>query len=304
MRRWCLYRGVLLVGLLVSLSLPPAIMAAPFQVKVAATIVPLHDLVRQVAGARVDVVGLVPPGASPHTVAFKPSMMRALNGSRLLFAIGYGLDDWAVRLAADVGVSQVVYSHGDEGLPTALQATHDHADADGHHQKHEEKHGVRQGGNIDPHYWLSIPNAMHMVTVIATALARLDPDGQGGYGERAQALLDAMRAADRDIRAQLAAVPRREIAVFHAGFAYFAAAYDVRIIATFEPAPGREPGAAAREGVSPPHPRAPTAHAVYRTPTRCWALAGFGPRYGGDADPARPIGRGCGTRGLPRDDAF
>lgn len=201
-------------------------LAVAVELKVAATIFPLYDLVRQVAGDETEVVLLVPPGASPHTAAFKPSMMRELAGSAVLFAIGYGLDDWVVRLAADTGVEQVVQAHGGKALPTEVHAEH-------HHHDH---------GDADPHYWLSIPNAMHMVGVIAAALERIDPDGANGYHQRAGEVLQAMQTTDHDIRRQLADLPRREIALFHAAFAYFAAAYDLHIVATFEPTPSREPG--------------------------------------------------------------
>jgi ABC-type Zn uptake system ZnuABC Zn-binding protein ZnuA len=211
------------------------------QLKVAATIFPLYDLVRQVAGDETEVVLMIPPGASPHTVAFKPSMMRDLAGSSVLFAIGYGLDDWAARLAADAGIQHVVQSHGHQTLPTGVHGGHPHGGTGGQDEK-AHRGDVEAGAALDPHYWLSIPNAMHMVTVIASALERLDPGGQSGYAQRAEDTRQAMRVADRDIRQQLAELPRREIALFHAAFAYFAAAYNLRIVATFEPTPGREPG--------------------------------------------------------------
>lgn len=232
----------ILLGLVGGLeSFPSRAVAAPL--KVAATIFPLYDLVRQVAGETADVVLLVPPGVSPHTVAFKPGMIRELAGSAALFAIGYGLDDWAVRLAADAGVDKVVQSHGGQALPTEVQSEH-HAHTSAERHQETLSHGGRgsPGAAVDPHYWLSIPNAMHMVRVIAAALERLDPDGKSGYTQRAEAMLQAMRTADRDIRGQLAHLPRREIALFHAAFAYFAAAYDLHIVTTFEPTPGREPG--------------------------------------------------------------
>ncbi len=223
----------ILVGLFLGLMWGFQSRAAAAQLKVTATIFPLYDLVRQVAGDEAEVVLLVQPGASPHAAAFKPSMMRGLAGSAALFAIGHGLDDWAVRLAADAGVKQVVQGHGGVALPTEVRAGHHYVS----HQAHRES-----GAAIDPHYWLSIPNAMHTVRVIAKALERLDPGGQSGYRQRAEETLQAMRAAHRDIGRQLANLPRREIALFHAAFAYFAAAYDLHIVTTFEPTPGREPG--------------------------------------------------------------
>ena len=84
-------------------------------VKVAATIFPLYDLVRQVAGAAAEVVLLVPPGASPHTFTVKPGTVRALTGCAAVFTIGHGLDDWAARLAQEAGVKRTIVT--DAGVP-------------------------------------------------------------------------------------------------------------------------------------------------------------------------------------------
>ena len=210
---------------------------AASRLKVAATIFPLYDLVRQVAGAELDVTLLVPPGASPHTVAFTPGTIRALTQSAAVFAIGHGLDDWVVRMAADAGVKQTIrVDHGitlQPSEPAAASQGAEHGQANYHH-------GAE--GSVDPHYWLAIPNAVQMVRTIATALGRLDPTGQAGYHQRATSYVAQLQAVDDDIRQVLAEVPRREIALFHSAFAYFAAAYGLRIVATFEPTPGREPG--------------------------------------------------------------
>lgn len=238
--RVCAVMGLLVgvVGLLGSVA--PRAAAVPL--KVAATIFPLYDLVRQVAGSETEVVLLVPPGASPHTVAFKPGMARQLAGSAVLFAIGYGLDDWAARLATEAGVQEIVQSHGDKALPTEVQAAHEHVSSVGHDEKIPQRDGDASSVAIDPHYWLSIPNAMHMVGIVTETLERLDPVRKDRYAQRAGETLQAMRDADRDIRQQLAELPRREIASFHGAFAYFAAAYQLHVVATFEPMPGREPG--------------------------------------------------------------
>ena len=91
--------SLLAVSLAVTGSGPEA---GDARVKVAATIFPLYDIVRQVAGPVADVVLVLPPGASPHTFEPAPSSVRALDGARALFVIGHGLDDWAVRLARGV----------------------------------------------------------------------------------------------------------------------------------------------------------------------------------------------------------
>ncbi len=57
----------------------------------AATIFPLYDIARHVAGPVVDVLLILPPGASPHTFEPTPSRVRALAGAQAVFVIGHGL---------------------------------------------------------------------------------------------------------------------------------------------------------------------------------------------------------------------
>jgi zinc transport system substrate-binding protein len=210
---------------------------AASRLKVAATIFPLYDLIRQVAGSDLDVTLLVPPGASPHMEAFTPSMIRALTGSAAIFTIGHGLDDWAARLASDAGVAQMI--RVDSGIALLASESSAHTDTSAHGQAHFH-HGAESA--VDPHYWLTIPNAIQIVRTITAALKRLDAAGQQGYEQRAVSYVTQLQATDADIRQVLTQVSRRQIAQFHAAFAYFAAAYGVKIVATFEPSPGREPG--------------------------------------------------------------
>ncbi len=221
-----------LVSMVIVLVVSSSAWAAP-RLQVAATIFPLYDLVRQVAGEHAKVVLLVPPGASPHTVAFTPGTVRQLAGSQCLFVIGHGLDDWAAQLAEHAGVTRTVAVDARIALRAA---------------KHEEHgHGGRQVQTahqdaLDPHYWLAIPHAQQIVQTIATALSTLDPAGRKAYEQRAAAYDQQLQAADDAIRRMLADLPRRDVAFFHPAFTYFAAAYGLRIVATFEEAPGREPG--------------------------------------------------------------
>jgi ABC-type Zn uptake system ZnuABC Zn-binding protein ZnuA len=201
------------------------------RLKVAATIFPLYDLVRHVAGPAAEVVLLVPAGASPHTFTAKPSQIRALTGSTAVFAIGHGLDDWAVRLARDLGIAETIVVD----TQIALRAS----SPEGHT---EDAAGVsHQHGAVDPHYWLAIPNASRMVQTITETLQRLDPAAAEDYQRRAAAYREQLEMADRTLRQQLGACPHHAFAVFHSAFEYFAAAYDLQIVATFEPQPGREP---------------------------------------------------------------
>jgi ABC-type Zn uptake system ZnuABC Zn-binding protein ZnuA len=212
--------------------------AAP-RLKIATTIFPLYDFVRHVAGPTVDVVLLLPPGASPHTFEPRPGTMRALTGSTVLFAIGHGLDDWAVRLAQGANVQQTRLV--DQQI-TLHPATHVHDDR--RHTAappHAAQHSGEGHAGMDPHYWLSVANAVHIVHTIAETLGTLDAAAREDYRQRMMAYVEQLHSLDGEIRRLLANLPRRQMATFHAAFDYFADAYALEVVATFEPTPGQEP---------------------------------------------------------------
>ncbi|HUM16304.1 MAG TPA: metal ABC transporter substrate-binding protein [Candidatus Nitrosotalea sp.] len=189
--------------------------------KVGATIFPLYDIARQVAGPVADVVLILPPGASPHTFEPTPAAVRSLSGARTLFAIGHGLDDWAARLARGAGVPRLVRVDADIAL------------------RHETE---GQRDSVDPHYWLSIRNGEAIARTVAAELERLVPDRAVDIRGALAAYLARLDATDREIRRRLDGLPTRRIATFHDAFGYFADVYGLEIAAVFEPYPGREPG--------------------------------------------------------------
>jgi ABC-type Zn uptake system ZnuABC Zn-binding protein ZnuA len=211
----------LLVGLVAALltgaGLTPE--ARGDRVKVAATIFPLYDIVRQVAGSVAEVVLVLPPGASPHTFEPTPSSVRALGETRVLFIVGHGLDDWAARLARGAGVTRLMPV--DAGI--ALRRTHE------------------TRGRVDPHYWLSAPNAKMIARTVGAELARLAPERRAEIEHSLAEYLARLDAADAEVRRLLAALPTQRIATFHDAFGYFADAYGLEVTATFEPYPGQEP---------------------------------------------------------------
>src|SRR5512140_192915 len=69
-------------------------------VRVVATIFPIADLVRQIGGDAVEVLTLLPPGASPHTFEPTPAQMREVAQARVFVRVGAGLDAWTEKLLA------------------------------------------------------------------------------------------------------------------------------------------------------------------------------------------------------------
>jgi zinc transport system substrate-binding protein len=213
--RWRLLWGVLCL----CAGWPGAAAAA---VPVVATIFPLADLVRQIGGDEVEVVTLLPPGASPHTFEPTPEQARQVAKARVFVDVGAGLDGWAARLRAA----------RTEPL-TVVTATAGVSLLDG-------DHGV--GG--DPHVWLDpLLVRDHIVAAIVDGLVAADPDHRAAFERGAAQLRDALTRLDAEVRALLAPAQRRSYVAFHAAWRYFGRRYDLTEVGVVESFPGKEPSA-------------------------------------------------------------
>lgn len=198
---------------------------------VAASIFPLYDITKQIAGDRIDVVLILPPGASPHTFEPTPSLMKELQPAEIAYLIGAELDEWAEGVLPESTVVQ----HLDDVV--TLREYEEHEDEEAHTEE-EDEHGHE---GVDPHYWLSIPNAMLMADAIHASLSAQFPEYSAQFSENLSAYRLELTAADQEIRTIISQAQNKRIVTFHDAWYYFAEEYDVTIVGTFEPTAGREP---------------------------------------------------------------
>jgi ABC-type Zn uptake system ZnuABC Zn-binding protein ZnuA len=180
-----------------------------------------------------DVLFILPVGASPHTFAPSPRDVRSLEGVGLVFSVGHGLDNWAdsfidmlpnaKKIVVDNGI------HLEEPSEENEHEEHEHA-GEGHHH---------EGGN--PHYWLSITNGKQIARNIAEEIIKIDPDGEDRYRENLSAYLQKLDAAETRISERIDRLPVKKIMVFHGAWVYYAEEFGLEIVGTFEPFPGKQP---------------------------------------------------------------
>ncbi|MCX6556664.1 MAG: metal ABC transporter substrate-binding protein [Candidatus Aminicenantes bacterium] len=201
---------------------------APEPLRLAATIFPLADMVRQVAGPDARVIQILPAGASPHTFDLTPGKIRELQKARLIFKIGI-IDDWIDGIAESVPGAEIVSLQSRVVLKSFP--------ADGHeHERRDASHPL-----FDPHYWLDLKNGAIMTQSICARLVALDPGRAALYRENSRRYQNELLRLDAELKRTCAALKNRKLIVFHDGWRYFASAYGLEIVAVFQPAPGREP---------------------------------------------------------------
>jgi anchored repeat ABC transporter substrate-binding protein len=109
--------------------------------------------------------------------------------------------------------------------------------------------GKHVHGEIDPHLWQNVRNAMSYVEIMRDTLIDIDPGGAADYTANAAAYLAELEALDAEVRATIGEVPegRRTLVTTHDAFGYLAQAYGVRIAGFVTPNPAIEPSLAERK---------------------------------------------------------
>jgi len=186
------------------------------KLKVVATIFPIADMIRHIGGDHVEVVTILPPGASPHSFEPTPASVREIAGATALFKIGQGLDDWSEKITNASDAIIVV----DFSSKIALRTLE---------------------GNPDPHYWLSPTNGLIIADTVSQTLATLDPTNAQTYQNNLIAYRANILSTDARIKTLFAPVKTRDFATFHEAWFYFADRYGLTVSASFEPSPNKEP---------------------------------------------------------------
>ena len=182
------------------------------------------DMVREIAPAALEVSALVGPDADAHVFAPTPAHGKRLAQAGLVVVNGLGFEGWIDRLikVSGYGGPVVVASRGIS---------------------------PRQGGShgTDPHAWQDLTLARRYVANLRDGLAERWPQHQAELKDRSAAYLERLAALDRQVRAQLAAIPRaqRRVITSHDAFGYYAAAYGVDFLAPQGWNTHSEPSAAA-----------------------------------------------------------
>lgn len=200
-----------------------------------ATIAPLADIARNIAGSETDVIQLIPNGASPHSYNLTPQAVADLQDTKTLFIIGHSLDDWSARPAATAASVPVTIVDTNIELHEFGEEEEEHKEKDGH--KHE-------AGSVDPHYWLTVPNAKIIAANIARTMAQYDPDRAEVYQNNLATYLEELDKLEGELQAQAAAAPQKHFIARHDAWSYFAEHYGFELVATYEPVEGHEPSVA------------------------------------------------------------
>ncbi|MDD2619855.1 MAG: zinc ABC transporter substrate-binding protein [Syntrophomonadaceae bacterium] len=194
----------------------PAIPSNTAKLRVAVSIVPQATFVGAVGGDMVEVVTMIPPGASPENYAPSPQIMEQLSDAKLYFAIAVPAET--------------------NGILPRLQEANPQMKVVDLAAKVDQVYPAREmaAGESDPHRWLSPKRAKEMIKVIAAELTALDPQHADSYQNNALAYQKELEKLDKDISSSLGKVAGQSFIVYHPAMGYFADDYGLKMIALEE----------------------------------------------------------------------
>ena len=172
------------------------------------------DIVREVAGDKAKVQGLMGEGVDPHL--YKPTR-----------------DDVAKLLQADVVFYSGLMLEGrmtDTFLKVARKGTPVFAVTELLDEKFllEPKEFA---GHTDPHVWMDVKGWMDAVKVVARSLGEVDADNAGYYTKNAERYVAQLAKLNDYAKQSLGSIPkdRRVLITAHDAFNYFGRAYGIEV---------------------------------------------------------------------------
>ncbi len=181
---------------------------------------------------------LLPPGASPHNYALRPSDVRRVQSADLLYWIGPDMESFMPRVLKGRSLPTVtVQELPDLKLRHFAEDNHSHAE---HADDHDHDH---RPGSLDAHLWLSPTNARVIAARMAADLSAADPANAPRYQGNLKAFNERLDALDSRLKARLAAVSGKPYFVFHEAYDYFEDAYGLKHTGVFSVASEVQPGA-------------------------------------------------------------
>ena len=206
------------------------------KINITTTIFPAYDFVRQIAGDRVNLAMLLPPGAESHSFEPSPRDIIAIQNSDVFIYAGGESEKWVSRIIQSLNPQRRLPEFTDNMNILAMMDVVDKVKEETV-EGMEEEHGEDENHEeyaYDEHVWTSPLNAILIVRSITELLCRADNTNAGFYRQNSASCLEALEELDATFKAVVAGAKRNTI-VFadRFPFRYLADAYGLKYFAAF-----------------------------------------------------------------------
>ena len=182
-------------------------------IQVVTTIGMITDIVKNVGGERVRIIGLMGPGVDPHLYKASEGDVTRLAEADVVFYGGLHLEAKMAEVFERMQGRVTTVAVTDKIDRALLLAPPEFE------------------GAYDPHVWFDVRFWMQAVESVRDTLAQVDPVNAGRYESNTRAYLAELQALHEYVRARAASVPpeQRVLITAHDAFNYFGRAYGFEV---------------------------------------------------------------------------
>lgn len=183
-------------------------------IRAVATTSVVADLVREIGGERVEVIGLMGAGVDPHLYRASEGDVQRMTGADIVFYNGLHLEGRMAELFEEMGSRGIRTVAVAEGVPTEQLLNPPEFE-----------------GAFDPHIWMDVSLWQIAAQEVADGLSELDPAHADTYAANADQYIARLEALDAYVREQVAQIPedKRVLVTAHDAFNYFGEAYGFEV---------------------------------------------------------------------------
>ena len=187
--------------------------SVPGKYSVVTTIGMITDIVQNVGGDRVEVIGLMGPGVDPHLYKASAGDVQKLNSANLIFYNGLHLESKMADILAKMSGNTKTVAVT-EAVDRILLLTPPEFD-----------------GQYDPHLWFDVTLWMKAVGTVRDTLSEFDPDNALQYWSNAERYFAKLTELHTYVKTQAERVPseQRVLVTAHDAFNYFGKAYGFEV---------------------------------------------------------------------------
>ncbi len=200
------------------------------KLNVVATIYPEYDFLRQIAGDKINLSLLLPPGGEVHTFDPTTKDLQAITKSDMFVYVGGDSDEWVEKVLGNLSKKTAVVKLMDQ------VKTIEEVEKEGMTPEKEEKEekGGKEEKEYDEHVWTDPNNVITICNKLCAKLSKLDPDNAAVYKANTAAYVKKLQKLDKSFKDVVKTAKRKVIIVGDRfPFAYFAKRYGLDYFAAF-----------------------------------------------------------------------
>ena len=173
----------------------------------------ITDIVKNVGGEKVEVIGLMGPGIDPHQYKATGKDIERLSSADIIFYNGLHLEAKMADLLGDMSGDTKSFAVAESVRKESLLPLPD------------------TNGQYDPHLWFDVSLWMKVVEYVRDTLSEYKPDIKADFNRNAKQYLDELTLLHQYVKTQVENIPveRRVLITAHDAFNYFGNAYGFEV---------------------------------------------------------------------------